>query len=180
MNKSERGELAGIIKRQFKLAVSSNSSGRSGTPSSKNNSRPGIGATTNGGRTSPPSPNTRSLDANDAIAPTFEDEDLPPEWAPSLELSWYGRGENAHDARRRELRKVASTRLDAQLKAALVVLERQEVNLLRDLATDALDSQDARTFLVAVPSAAELVPGAALAEIEAGVELDQRDDRRWR
>ena len=60
-----------------------------------------------------------------------------------------------------------STGIDAQARSALLTLERQEADLLRQLALGALETEEARTFLAAIPSVGELVPASRLAEIEA-------------
>lgn len=57
--------------------------------------------------------------------------------------------------------------INAQASAALLTLERQEADLLRRLALGALESDEARTFLAAIPSVGELVPASRLQEIEA-------------
>lgn len=59
------------------------------------------------------------------------------------------------------------TGIDAQAKAAILTLERQEADLLRQLALGALESEEARAFLASIPSVGELVPASRLAEIEA-------------
>jgi hypothetical protein len=107
--------------------------------------------------------------AEDEIAKICADEGIPEKWAPSLRLSWWGRGENEVPKRRAELRKVAATRLEAQVRAGKLALERRETELLTDLAVGALESDEAQNFLRGIPSAAALVPGAALAEVEAEV-----------
>src|SRR5215217_4190668 len=50
---------------------------------------------------------------------------IPKEFAPSLNLSWYRRGENAVKDRRTELRKVAQTRIEATERQAVVEIEMQ-------------------------------------------------------
>src|SRR5262245_25761973 len=48
-----------------------------------------------------------------------------PEWtAPSVRVDWYQRGENASKRRVEELRRVAQTRIDAYAKTAKVEIER--------------------------------------------------------
>lgn len=66
-----------------------------------------------------------------------------------------------------------STGIDAQAKGALLTLERQEADLMRQLALGALESDEARTFLAAIPSVGELVPASRLQEIEAA--FDERN-----
>jgi hypothetical protein len=65
------------------------------------------------------------------------------------------------------LRQTALSRIQAQVTAAMLRLDRQEADLLRDLAIGALESDEAHEFLRAIPTVGELVPAARLAEIEA-------------
>jgi hypothetical protein len=66
-----------------------------------------------------------------------------------------------------------SSGLEAQAKAALLTLERQESDLLRQLALGALESDEARAFLASIPSVGELVPASRLAEIEAAFDAEK-------
>lgn len=64
--------------------------------------------------------------------------------------------------------------IEATAKQALLGLERQEADLLRQLALDALESEEAQAFLARIPSVSELVPASRLLEIEA--EFDEKRD----
>jgi hypothetical protein len=65
--------------------------------------------------------------------------------------------------------------IEAKVKAALLELERREVDLLAELATTALESAEARAFMVRIPTVSELVPASRFAEIEAAFgETDSR------
>lgn len=68
---------------------------------------------------------------------------------------------------RGHMRNVGIQRIEARCKAALLELERREVELLSDLATSALESTEARTFMGRIPTVTDLVPAARLREIEA-------------
>jgi ElaB/YqjD/DUF883 family membrane-anchored ribosome-binding protein len=70
---------------------------------------------------------------------------------------------------RERIRKDGRTRINAQVRAAKLQLERQEADLLRELAADAIESEDAQRFLASIPTIGELVPSTRLAEIEAGL-----------
>ena len=72
-----------------------------------------------------------------------------------------------HQEDRYALTGALSSGIDAQVKTALLALERQEADLLRQLTLGALESEEARAFLAAIPSVGELVPVARLLEIEA-------------
>ena len=62
-------------------------------------------------------------DADAQIAEVCRELGIPEKWRPGISASWYGRGENASEMRRAELRKVASTRLDAEGKKAKHAIE---------------------------------------------------------
>jgi len=85
--------------------------------------------------------------------------------------TWSGAVRAPHIAHRNEdryaLNGALTAGIDAQAKAALLTLERQEADLLRQLAMDALDSDEAKAFLARIPTVAELVPASRLLEIEA-------------
>lgn len=67
---------------------------------------------------------------------------------------------------RNHLRHTASIRLEAQVRGALLQLDRQEADLLRTLSVGALESSEAHAFLSGIPTVSELVPVARLAELE--------------
>ena len=67
-------------------------------------------------------------------------------------------------------RRALAAAIEADIKGALMRLERQEADLLRTLAVGAIESEEARAFLTAIPSVAELVPASRLAELEAQFE----------
>lgn len=66
-----------------------------------------------------------------------------------------------------QLRRLAHSRIVAQIKGAKLRLEREEADLLRTLAIGAIESEEARAFLSAIPTVGELVPASRLAELEA-------------
>lgn len=67
---------------------------------------------------------------------------------------------------RTQLRRDGVAHIDADVRAALVTLDRQEADLLRRLAEGALESEEARAFLGTIPTVAALVPGTRLLELE--------------
>lgn len=75
---------------------------------------------------------------------------------------------------RRQLHRAMVAGVEAQVKNALLKLDRQEADLLQTLALSSLETDAAREFLGAIPSVGELVPAARLAEIEAA--FDARPD----
>ena len=95
-------------------------------------------------------------------------------------MAWtggYGRMTAPRLAPRREdqaaLNRVLDTGIDAEVHQALLKLERQEADLNRQLAIGAIESDEARGFLRAIPSVSDLVPVSRLAEIEARWDEEQ-------
>lgn len=71
-----------------------------------------------------------------------------------------------------QLRRAAHARISSQVKAARLRLDRDEADLLRALAVNAIESEEARDFLSKIPSVGELVSGTRLAELEAQFETE--------
>lgn len=88
------------------------------------------------------------------------------EFRPSLSLGWYGRGENASKERRAELRRVGEKLIDEQEAAGKVAVERRSVEIQRELLAGGLQSEDARAFLMSMPTAEQLLPPLSLAELD--------------
>jgi hypothetical protein len=103
-----------------------------------------------------------------------------PEWAaPGLSAGWYGRGENAVKERVAELRKVAQTRINADLAGAKAQIEMASVELQTRLIAGGLESEEAKAFLAAMPEPEALLPRHTVAEIEGGIakpEVEDEDD----
>lgn len=78
------------------------------------------------------------------------------------------------DPNRNELRRAMAAGVNAQVTDAKLALDRQEADLLRNLAADALGTDAARAFLGRIPTVAELVPSRRLAEIEAQFDEGER------
>lgn len=74
---------------------------------------------------------------------------------------------SSHVEDRPQLHRALISGIESQVKTALLELDRQEADLLQELAMQTLETSAARAFLAAIPSVAELVPTARLREIEA-------------
>jgi hypothetical protein len=96
---------------------------------------------------------------------------IPPQFAPGLNLHWYDRGENAVASRRTELRRVAYTGIDAQLKEANSQAALGSSQLRVRLLSGSLQSDEAKAFLASMPSAEDLMPQFTLKEIEQKAKL---------
>jgi hypothetical protein len=114
-------------------------------------------------------------EANIAIAAQCEQLGIPKEFAPQLNLAWYSRGENASKERRVELRKVAYTRIDAQVKDAKATIALTSCDYRVKLISGSLESDEARAFLEQMPTVVDLMPKFTLAQIE---DAERRHSRR--
>jgi hypothetical protein len=66
--------------------------------------------------------------------------------------------------------------VNSTVASAFVELDRREADLLEELATGALESAEARDFLARIPKVSELVPASRLEELTANV-TDEDDAR---
>jgi hypothetical protein len=73
---------------------------------------------------------------------------------------------------RNSLRRQGATRIEAQVKAAFLQLDRQEADLLTRLVAGALESDEARAFLGEIPTVSSLVPADRLLELEQSLRED--------
>lgn len=74
---------------------------------------------------------------------------------------------NSYTEDRAQLHRAMVAGVEAQVKQALLSLDRQEADLLQSLALQTIETDAARQFLAGIPSVGELVPAARLNEIEA-------------
>jgi hypothetical protein len=91
---------------------------------------------------------------------------------PSLEYNVVSLSWQFESLQRKTNQGEAKTRIDLNIKErvrrAELAVERQEADLLRTLAVEALESEEARAFLKMIPSVAELVPSTRLNELIEG------------
>jgi hypothetical protein len=116
------------------------------------------------------------LKADAEIAKICREHNIPEAFRPGLSLGWYKRGENAHQERRTELRRVAQTMLDARAKAAKVEADRREADILTGLAARGLGTAEAHAFLDQLPKIDQLMPKLRLAEVEKQLPLGTGED----
>jgi hypothetical protein len=88
--------------------------------------------------------------------------------------TWYRRGENAAKERRAELRKVATTRLDAQAKKAKVEIDRENDRFQAAILAATLTNTQAQEWMARLPTAEALLHPLELRAIEQ--ETKTRDD----
>ena len=99
---------------------------------------------------------------------------IPKEFAPTIQMHWYGRGENAVRERRDELRRAAKARLDVLEATAKTEIERISVNGQTELIADGLTSEAAQAFLEQMPSAETLMPALELNQVQGLLEQRER------
>ena len=90
---------------------------------------------------------------------------VPDRFAPTINVHWYSRGENAVAERRVELRKMAVTAIAAQEQKAKTQIELSSLEAQQKLALDGLTSDAALGFVEALPSIDDLMPRLSFAEI---------------
>jgi hypothetical protein len=95
---------------------------------------------------------------------------IPAEFAPSLNLNWYGRGQNSVRERQSELRRAAKSRVEALEKEAITRIERLSLEAQTEVVANGLESDAAKTFLNAMPALAELMPPVPVEEIQSLIE----------
>ncbi len=91
---------------------------------------------------------------------------IPKEFAPTIQMLWFGRGENAVKERRTELRFAAKARLDALEASAKTEIERVSVDGQTNLIADGLTTEAAQTFLEQMPSTETLMPVLELNQVQ--------------
>ena len=91
---------------------------------------------------------------------------IPRQFAPGLSLAWKGRGyDNSIERRRRELRVMAKTQIEAIEQNAIVQIELSCLEAQTKLAIAGLTSDSARSFIEQLPSIEVLMPRLSFAEV---------------
>jgi hypothetical protein len=104
--------------------------------------------------------------ANALIVARCVDLGIPAKDAPELELGWRRRSpEFSNRERRAELRRLAQTKLTALTSTAKVLIDGRLLETETALITGGLESGEAREFLSAMPTAAELMPALSLDDL---------------
>ena len=103
--------------------------------------------------------------ANKTIAARSAALGIPKDFAPSVEFHWYGRGYNGVKERRAELRKMATTRIEAIQAKAITEIELASVEAQTQIAASGLTSEAARAFLDNLPRLETLMPKLSFEEV---------------
>jgi hypothetical protein len=111
------------------------------------------------------------------IAARCHELGIPPEFAPGLDIYWHGRGHNAVQDRRAELRRVAKSRIAAIEAEAVSKIERLSLEAQTQVVANGLESEGAKAFLNTMPALDKLMPPVEFDEISSLVE-SKRAQRR--
>jgi hypothetical protein len=91
---------------------------------------------------------------------------IPDRFAPNLEIRWRARGyDNLVDKRKAELRRMATTRIEAIEQKAVADIELNCLKAQEHIAFAGLTSDAARGFIEALPSIDSLMPALSYSEI---------------
>jgi hypothetical protein len=91
---------------------------------------------------------------------------IPDRFAPELSLHWYGRGhDNSIEKRKRELRTMAATRIEAIERKATTDIEMNCLAAQEQVALAGLTSDAARLFIEKLPGIETLMPRLSFAEV---------------
>jgi hypothetical protein len=112
--------------------------------------------------------------AQEAIATRCKELGIPPQFAPGLSVGWYGRGRNAMQGERAEMRRLAKRRIEeiearARAEIELASLAAQEQLMLGGLTTDA-----ARVYVDSLPSIEALMPPVDVAAVQGSLAAPKR------
>jgi hypothetical protein len=114
----------------------------------------------------------RELD--DQLAEKCRKAGIAPECRPSLNVSWYGRGENMVKVRRDELRKRMYSRIEAIQQTAFAKIEQRCLDLQTRILAAGLSSEAANEFLKGWPTIEELMPAPDIKDVQKVLKTEPR------
>jgi hypothetical protein len=103
--------------------------------------------------------------AQERVAARCAEMGIPKRFAPEIGSHWYSRGETALKARRDELRKMATTRIEAIERKAITDIELQCLHAQEQIAIAGVTSDVARAFIDKLPSIKTLMPALSFEAI---------------
>lgn len=128
--------------------------------------------------------------AKQQVAARCRELGIPDRFAPGLELKWYARGyDNSIEKRKRELRDMATTRIEAIEQKAIVEIELSCLEAQTQIAVAGLTSGAAQQFIARLPAIEQLMPPLSYSEVagesdpplvEQLVSPNALRQRRWR
>lgn len=119
-------------------------------------------------------------EASSQIADRCKELGIPKEFAPSVQMHWWDRGQNAVAKRRAELRQVAKAQIAVMEKAALAKIERMSLDAQTEVITHGLESEAARGFLERMPDLATFMPALDAVEIKQLEEVKEQRNKSKR
>jgi hypothetical protein len=104
--------------------------------------------------------------AQKIIAKRCRELGIPDRFAPNVEMDWHHRGyDNQIEKRKIELRRIATTRIEAIEQKATADIEMNCLKAQEQIALAGLTSDAARGFIEALPSIESLMPALSYSEI---------------
>lgn len=113
--------------------------------------------------------------AREAVAARCKELGIPPEFGPDIQLNWYGRGQNAFQERRSELRAAAKAKIAAAQREAERAIERLSLQSQTELLASGLVSEAAKSFLNELGTVEDLMPA-----IDANATRQEIEDKKRR
>jgi hypothetical protein len=96
---------------------------------------------------------------------------IPENFAPTLDLQWSHRGYyNLLERRKTELRKAATSRIEAMEKKAILEIEMQSLDAQTQIAASGLTSAAAQSFIAQLPTVEALMPRLTYSEVSGETE----------
>lgn len=118
------------------------------------------------------------LAAQVAIAQRCKRLGIPEEFAPTIDMSWQGRGHNAVSSRRAELRRAAQSKISAIEAKAISEIEKMSLTAQTEVIASGLQSEAAKDFLGSMPSLEKLMPPVQFDEIQSLIEARRAQERQ--
>ena len=123
---------------------------------------------------------TAASEAQETVDHRCEELGIPKPFRPSIAIGWRGRGENAVNSRRTELRRVATTRIAALEAEAVTQIETRALETSTRLLANGLTTEAAQAFLESLPNVTELMPTLEVSEVQALLTNEAKHDWRVR
>ena len=106
-------------------------------------------------------------EADATLARICAENGIPDRFRPRIVANWYSRGETADPKRRAELRTLARARVDASRQEGYHLIEKWQAEAQTRILTGTLESDAAKAFLDAMPSAESLLLDFTAAQLDA-------------
>jgi hypothetical protein len=115
--------------------------------------------------------------AQEAVAARCKELGIPERFAPSINWTWSGRGENASRERRQELRAVGRTRAEAIEKQFIANGSRRMLELEADIVMSGLTSDSAKALLAEIMDVEKQMPRLDVKDLERLVDNRRRREQ---